>query len=170
MGMYARLRRRLGQRMQRDTGLSEADYAVLVSLSESPGGRLRAFELSGAVEWEKSRLSHHLTRMVHRGLVERQACPTDSRGAYIAVTDAGRSAIAHAAPQHVDQVRQCFIDLLTPAQLDTLAEISNTVLAHLANEESEGSAPASRDRGCAATGTGAQDVSSGCELPPPHDC
>jgi DNA-binding MarR family transcriptional regulator len=130
--MQAQLFARLGRQLQRDDGLSEADYAVLVNLTESPGGRLRPFELGRATQWEKSRLSHHLTRMADRGLVVREACPTDSRGAVIVVSDAGRAAIAAAAPRHVDQVRRWFIDALTPEQLAALADVSETVLAHLA--------------------------------------
>ena len=81
--MQSRLQARLSQQLQRETGLSETDYEVLVNLSEAPDGALRAFELGEATQWEKSRLSHHLTRMVERGLVVRQACPTDNRGTFV---------------------------------------------------------------------------------------
>jgi len=135
--MQGQLRGRLGSRLQRETGLSEADYEVLVNLSEAPGGRLRPTEIGGATQWEKSRISHHVSRMEERGLVKRMACPTDRRGSLVAITPAGRRAIEHAAPRHVEHVREVFIDALTPAQLDALAEISDAVLARLA-EEPEG--------------------------------
>jgi DNA-binding MarR family transcriptional regulator len=51
--------------------LSDGDYGVLVNLSEADGNRMRAFELARQMQWEKSRLSHHLTRMQGRGLVRR---------------------------------------------------------------------------------------------------
>ncbi|HEV8297656.1 MAG TPA: MarR family transcriptional regulator, partial [Acidimicrobiales bacterium] len=82
----AQLGGRLGRQLQRDTGLSAADYEVLVNLSEAPKGRLRSYELSNALQWEKSRLSHHLTRMQRRGLVDREGCATDARGAFILIT------------------------------------------------------------------------------------
>ncbi len=63
LSVHVRLRRRLGRELQRETGLSDADYVVLVNLSESASGRLRPYELGESAEWEKSRLSHHLTRM-----------------------------------------------------------------------------------------------------------
>jgi DNA-binding MarR family transcriptional regulator len=107
---------------------------VLVQLSEAPGGRLRAFELGGLTQWEKSRLSHHITRMADRGLVRRESCPTDNRGAFVVMTAAGRKAIEAAAPLHVEHVRRLFIDSLTPEQLDALAEISDAVLAGLDND------------------------------------
>jgi len=129
--MQQRLTRQVARDLQHETGLSAADYEVLVQLSEAPSGRLRAFELGGVTQWEKSRLSHHISRMVDRGLVKREACPTDNRGAFIVMTAAGRKAIEAAAPRHVEHVRRWFIDSLTPDQLDALAEISETVLANL---------------------------------------
>jgi DNA-binding MarR family transcriptional regulator len=132
--MQGELRDRVGSRLQRETGLSEADYEVLVNLSEAPGGRLRPTELGGATRWEKSRISHHVTRMEARGLVRRMPCPTDNRGALVVMTAAGRRAIERAAPRHVQHVREAFIDVLTPDQLDALVEISDTVLARLVDE------------------------------------
>ena len=132
LGMNRRVRNHLARAMQREDGLSEADYEVLVNLSEAPDGRLRAFELGQATQWEKSRLSHHLTRMAERGLVCRQACPTDSRGAVVVLTQAGRAAIQAAAPRHVEEIRRCFIDLLSPEHLDALAAMADAVTARLA--------------------------------------
>lgn len=132
--MQGQLRNRLGSQLQRETGLSEADYEVLVNLSEVPGGQLRPSELGGATRWEKSRISHHVTRMESRGLVKRMPCPTDKRGALVVVTAAGRRAIERAAPHHVGHVREAFFDVLTPEQLDVLTEISDAVLARLAGD------------------------------------
>ncbi len=131
--MQGQVRSRTGSRLQRATGLSEADYEVLVNLSESPDGRLRPSELGGATRWEKSRISHHVKRMEERGLVKRLACKTDRRGSWVAISAARRRAIERAAPVHVEHVREMFIDALTPAQLDALAEISEAILARLAD-------------------------------------
>jgi DNA-binding MarR family transcriptional regulator len=139
--LQQRLTPRVARDLQRETGLSAADYEVLVELSEAPGGRLRAFQLGGLTQWEKSRLSHHITRMVDRGLVKRESCPTDNRGAFIVMTAAGRKAIETAAPRHVEHVRKWFIDSLTPEQLDALADISDAVLAKL-DDEPESCPPA----------------------------
>jgi len=131
LSMQTQLLRLLGRELQDETGLSDSDYVVLVHLSEAPGGRLRPFELGGAAAWEKSRLSHHLTRMARRGLVERENCLTDNRGAFVKLTAAGWSAIEAAAPLHVEQVRRWFVSALTPDQLDALTAISDAVLAGL---------------------------------------
>jgi DNA-binding MarR family transcriptional regulator len=130
--MQALLAARLHRSLLRHTGLSLSDYEVLVHLSEAPEQRLRAFQLSAALQWEKSRLSHHLTRMEGRGLVARQGCTTDGRGAFVTLTPVGRAAIEAAAPTHVADVREAFVDVLTPEQLDAVAEISDAVLARLA--------------------------------------
>jgi DNA-binding MarR family transcriptional regulator len=132
--MHTELLRHLNRQLQRDTDLSLPDYEVLVHLSEAPSGRMRAFELAGALRWEKSRLSHHLTRMERRGLITREECLTDTRGADVVVTGAGRAAIETAAPRHTQEVRRLFVDALTTEQLDALAELSEGVLARLAED------------------------------------
>jgi DNA-binding MarR family transcriptional regulator len=133
LAMSAALDSRLGRSLQQRSGLSHADYAVLVALSESSRGRLRAFELVAELEWEKSRLSHQLRRMEDRGLLVREECETDRRGAFVVLSPAGRAAIEEAAPSHVADVRRWFVDALTPAQLDALAQISEAVLARLSD-------------------------------------
>jgi DNA-binding MarR family transcriptional regulator len=163
LSMQIQLRRLLGRELQDETGLSEADYIILVHLSEAPDGRLRPFELGRVAGWEKSRLSHHLTRMERRGLVEREICPTDNRGALVALTASGRSAIEAAAPFHVEQVRRWFLSALTPEQLEALTTISQTVLAGLG----------AADGGCGPEGDSewAKDGSgSGWEDQPFHAC
>jgi DNA-binding MarR family transcriptional regulator len=124
----------LNRQLLRDSALSSADYEVLVVLSETPDGVLRAGDLGRATGWEKSRLSHHLKRMEARGLVERRDCVTDGRGLMVAITDVGRAAIADAAPGHVAAVREYVIDVLTPEQLRALAEIGEAVADRLTAE------------------------------------
>lgn len=129
--MNAQLNGRLNRSLQQDSGLSDSDYEVLVHLTEAPDGRLRAFELGAALQWEKSRLSHHLRRMEARGLVERKNCETDRRGSFVVLTPAGRRSIESAAPGHVEEVRAAFLNALSPEQIDALAGITQAVLANL---------------------------------------
>ncbi|CCK32470.1 MarR-family regulatory protein [Streptomyces davaonensis JCM 4913] len=132
---FIRLQERLGGRLARllqsESNVSAADFAVLVHLTDVPEGRQRYQDLSRALEWEKSRMSHHIARMVSRGMVVRQECPEDGRGAFVVITDAGRAAIEAAAPLHVEAVRSLFLDHVTPAELRTLAEISERVVSKL---------------------------------------
>jgi len=133
--MQAQLDAHLRRSLVRDSGLSDADYDVLVHLSEAPEDRLRIFELVRALQWEKSRLSHQLRRMEQRGLLERSECPTDGRGAFVSLTPEGRAAIEAAAPRHVAEVRRHFVDVLTPEQLDVLGDIAEAVLESLQQAE-----------------------------------
>lgn len=119
------------ERKLRRFGLSRADYEVLAHLSEAPDGRLRSFELGRLLRWEKSRLSQHLGRMQTRGLVARERCETDQRGAVVSITARGTELIEAAAPQHLADVREVLIDHLTPAELDTLTAIGDKVRARL---------------------------------------
>ncbi|MDQ0955702.1 DNA-binding MarR family transcriptional regulator [Streptomyces phaeochromogenes] len=129
--MQEKLVGRLSRRIQADSGMSAADYLVLVSLTERGDGRMRFLDLANRVEWEKSRMSHQVTRMAKRGLVSKEECPDDGRGAFIVATPGGYKAIEEAAPQHVEHVRRLFIDALTPNQLSTFARISKRVLDHM---------------------------------------
>ncbi|GAA2706664.1 MarR family winged helix-turn-helix transcriptional regulator [Actinoplanes palleronii] len=132
MAMQDGLAEFLERRLRQRSGLSTADYQVLAHLSEAPAGRLRSFELGGLLRWEKSRLSQHLGRMETRGLVSRERCRTDQRGAVIAITARGGELIEAAAPQHTADVRDAFIDQLTEAELETLAAIGDKVRTRLA--------------------------------------
>jgi len=132
LAMRSRLMSHLGHELQRQSGLSEADYSVLVELSEAPEHRLRLGELGTRLGWEKSRLSKQISRMTGRGLVEREDCVTDARGAFAVLTQTGRETIEAAAPLHAEQVRRWFAEVLTPQQLDTLAAISTAVVDRLA--------------------------------------
>ncbi|MBB2915362.1 DNA-binding MarR family transcriptional regulator [Streptosporangium becharense] len=129
--MQGRLSAELNRRLQAASGLSLADYDVLVHLTDVPGGRLRPYELQRALDWEQSRLSHHLSRMQRRGLVERRECADDGRGAFVVLTEAGREAITAAAPGHVAAVRHLFFDVLGPDQVDALRRLATQVTTRL---------------------------------------
>ncbi|WP_028801094.1 MarR family winged helix-turn-helix transcriptional regulator [Streptomyces sp. 142MFCol3.1] len=122
------LRARLSRLLQTESNISEADFAVLVELTDAPDGRQRVLDLARALEWEKSRISHQISRMAKRGLVIRQECVEDGRGAFAVITDAGRAMIEAAAPLHVEAVRTLFLDHVTPAELRVLAQISERVV------------------------------------------
>jgi DNA-binding MarR family transcriptional regulator len=124
----------LARDLSRDSGLSEPDYDVLSTLSESADGRWRAGDLAQRLSWSTSRLTHHVNRMQARGLVARETCADDGRGAIIVLTEAGWSTLREAAPLHVLSVREHFIDLLTAEQIDALGAISTTVIARLAQD------------------------------------
>ncbi len=135
LALTTRLPARLNRQLQADSDLSLADFDVLVQLTDIPAGRVRVGELGAALGWEKSRLSHHLTRMERRGLVAREEVAADGRGSEVVLTPAGREVIEAAAPAHVDTVRALVFDALDADQVRVLLEVTGTVLARL--DESE---------------------------------
>ena len=117
--------------LQHDSGMPHTYYEVLVVLSEAPGRRLRMSELADARQASRSRLSHAVARLEANGWVQREACPTDKRGAWAVLTDAGFAALEEAAPGHVEAVRESLFDPLTPEQVTALGEISAAIRRQL---------------------------------------
>jgi DNA-binding MarR family transcriptional regulator len=132
--MQLRLNGRLAHDLSVHSDLGYQDYTVLVVLTDQADGSVRLFELARQLCWEKSRLSHHISRMVGRGLVRKFSCPSDRRGAFIEVTAKGREKLADAAPSHVEAVRRLFLDRLGPPQLAQLSDICGRVLVALDQE------------------------------------
>lgn len=126
--MQMRLEGALARQLAADADLSYPDYLVLVALTDRPDGRARLFELAATLSWEKSRLSHQVVRMVDRGLVKKEKCDSDRRGAFVVLTRRGRKEIDAAAPGHVAAVRRLFVDRLTPEQLDAIGGAAEVVL------------------------------------------
>jgi DNA-binding MarR family transcriptional regulator len=131
--MQMRLTAELARQLAENSSLSYPDYIVLVALTSQLGGRSRIFEVANQIGWEKSRLSHHIGRMSERGLVTREKCDSDRRGAFVVITRQGRRELEAAAPSHVDAVRRLFFDRLTPEQIDVIRQVSETTLANLSD-------------------------------------
>jgi len=111
MRVQLRMNYEMNRQLQADSGLSLADYDVLVALSDNDAG-MRVSDLAAQIGWERSRLSHQLRRMEERGLTERRPSAEDGRTSNVVLTANGRRAITDAAPGHVDLVRALFFDPL----------------------------------------------------------
>lgn len=118
----------LDAQLQAEAGMPHTYYEVLVRLSEAPDRRLRMSALADAAGSSRSRLSHAVAQLETRGWVRRDPCPSDRRGQFAALTDDGSSALAQAAPGHVEQVRRLLIDRLTTEQVRALREICAAIL------------------------------------------
>ncbi|SCL15276.1 DNA-binding transcriptional regulator, MarR family [Micromonospora rhizosphaerae] len=125
------LRSRIASRLQIESSLSPGDYAVLLALTEAPDQQLRSSELATHIGWERSRLSHHLGRMERRGLIRRQECATEPRGAEVHLTPAGAEAFRGSTVPHLRAIRELFVDALTPDQLRAAGEIAAALRVHL---------------------------------------
>jgi len=125
----------LDRDLQREAGIPHAYYEILVRLSEAEGRALRMSELAASTLSSRSRLSHAVSRLEERGWVVREECPTDRRGQVATLTDEGFAVLDAAAPGHVSAVRDLVIDRLTPAQLATLTEVGETIIAAVSASE-----------------------------------
>lgn len=135
--MWTVLPAQLASDLTHDSNLSEPDYEVLSTLSETAGHRRRLRDLAAKMLWSRSRLSHHLARMEQRGLVKRLEDPEDGRGCIVLLTDEGMATLEAAAPRHVASVRRHFIDLLGEEELATLGAVAERVVDCLATHSSE---------------------------------
>ena len=134
--MQARLTALLAHDLSAHSELSYQDYVVLVALTDQPEGQMRLFQLGNALGWEKSRMSHQVSRMVERGLVEKSKCGSDRRGAFVGCHRC--RAVRRSAPPHRATSRPsgaCLWTCLTPSQLANVAEVAETVLAAVTDEE-----------------------------------
>lgn len=129
--MKALLDQRLYQDLNAETGLSEADYDVLSTLTEGPDRTWRSTDLAERLLWSASRLSHQIRRMEERGLVRRKKIAGDGRVALIELTAEGRKAIRAAAPGHVRSVRAHFVAVLGERDLAVLGRMCDKLVAHL---------------------------------------
>src|SRR3954470_2424314 len=121
--MRRQLDRALEHRLQEDAGLSGADFEILLPLFRTPDNQLRARDLVELLGWEKSRVSHQVTRMTARGLVERRECPTDLRGSWVTLLPEGRRAVLRASRANANELRRLFFDALTDEEKTAVAPL-----------------------------------------------
>jgi DNA-binding MarR family transcriptional regulator len=117
----------LDNELQAEHGLSLGDYEVLVFLSEAPGHAIRMSELAGRLHLSPSGITRRVDGLVRSGLVERQRCPNDRRGANAVLTPLGAKTLETAAPTHLRGVREYFIDRLGADDLATLATLLGAI-------------------------------------------
>ena len=122
------LTRELERGLQRDCGISKAEFSLLVTLWQAAGREMRVGELSESLDWDKSRVSHQLTRMENRGFVKRTQYGADGRRAGIGLTAEGRRAAQSAVLVHAGNIRRYFLDSLTPEQAAVIRAWSEQVI------------------------------------------
>jgi len=118
---------RLDRDLRENHRLSLPDYEILVRLSEAADNRLRMAVLADSVSHSRSRVTHTISRMEQAGLVVRDACAADGRGVEAVLTEKGAEALAEAAETHVRGVRELLVDLVDPADLETVGRVFDAV-------------------------------------------
>jgi DNA-binding MarR family transcriptional regulator len=121
----------LDGQLRRDADVTHFEYYVLAMLSEAQGRALRMTELARQTNATLPRLSHVVSRLEDRGMVERFPCQEDRRATIARLTAPGWAKVQEAAPGHVANVRHHVIDALSDEQVDQLADFGEAILARL---------------------------------------
>jgi DNA-binding MarR family transcriptional regulator len=121
----------LDAELRADAGLTHFEYFVLAMLSEAPERTLRMTALAQRTNATLPRLSHVVSRLETRQMVERFPCPEDRRATNARLTPAGWDAVVAAAPGHVATVRHHVLDPLTRTQVEQLRRIGDALLTRL---------------------------------------
>ena len=127
----SRLLPHLSRAVTAHSGITGAEYVVLLALSELDAPAVNLNRLAIGLGWETSRMSHQITRMHEVGLVKKIQSETDARSFDISITAAGRKIAAAAIPLQSKEINHCFSEVLTKAQMQTLIEISDAIDAHM---------------------------------------
>ena len=104
-------------------GISEGDFMVLDLVTNADGGQLRQQELADKMDWSRSRLSHHLTRMEKRGLIVKRAVDK-GHGYKVTITPQGTSALQATWPLHEKGIKEYFIEKLTPPDIESITRLA----------------------------------------------
>jgi len=126
--VHSRLVKALDGELETTHGLAVTSYEVLMYLADSPDGRMRMHDLASSVLLSRSGLTRLVDRLERDGLLRRESCESDARGAFAVLTRAGRDKLAAARKTHLDGVRRHFIEHLSDDELDGLGEIWDKVV------------------------------------------
>ena len=121
----------LGRQITNHSGISGAEYVVLVALSESSLPNMNLNRLARVLGWEISRMSHQVSRMEEAGLVKKSRNADDSRCFDVSITAKGRKMAEAAIPLQSKEINHCFSEVLTQAQMKSLIEISEAISTHM---------------------------------------
>ena len=125
---HATLIRVLDAELEATHELPMSSFDVLIQLAIAPGGRLQMFQLADAVHLSRSGLSRLVERLEREGMVERRK-GVDPRSVFAMITDTGLARVMEATPTHLNGVRRRFLDRLSPAQIEQLATIWQSLLS-----------------------------------------
>lgn len=121
----------LGRQITSHSGISGAEYVVLVALSELTVPTVNLNRLANGLGWETSRMSHQISRMEEAGLVKKTKNIEDSRCFDVSITAKGRKIAEAAIPMQSKEINHCFSEVLTEAQMKSLIEISEAISNHM---------------------------------------
>ena len=125
---HASITRRLEHDLAVEHVLPLQSYDVLLQLAESPQRRLRMTELADRVLLSRSGLTRLVDRLAAEGLVDREPCPSDARGTFTVITEAGLARLREAAPTHLRGIQEHVTRRLSAEELDTFGRLLRKLL------------------------------------------
>ena len=117
--VYAGLSARFAAQLE-EHGLSPVEFEVLIRLARSPNHELRMTDLAAQTSLSTSGVTRVVDRMERDSLLRRRACPSDRRGSFATVTEAGVARLTAAIPGHLDIIDRWFTGQLAPDALEAL--------------------------------------------------
>jgi DNA-binding MarR family transcriptional regulator len=118
---HAALTKALDADLEAEHGIPLTSYEVLLHLAAAPEQQMRMSELADSVVLSRSGLTRLVDRMEREGLLARASCPSDARGSFAILTEAGRDKLSAARGTHLAGVRARFLDRLTEQEQEVLA-------------------------------------------------
>jgi len=106
-----------------DNGLAPSEFETLLRLHRTSGHRLRMADLAAQTGLSASGLTRLIDRLCSEGLVERESCPSDRRGAFAVLTERGRRRLDAVLPGHLELVDRHLTGVLTPVEAAQLEAI-----------------------------------------------
>ena len=121
-----------------DSGLSRQSFDVLVRLARTPEHRLRMSELASQTSLTPSGLTRSVDRLEESGMVSRESCPDDRRGAFAVLSERGRVVMDDAIPLHIAHIDEVLEGVLTPSEERTLSSLLRKIRDHVHTVEQPG--------------------------------
>jgi len=118
----------VSDRLEAEAGIPLAWHEVLARLADAPDGALRMQELADSVWISKSGLTRLCDRIEEAGYLSRASCPTDRRGTFAVITDAGRAKVRDAAPIFTRASEDLFLQHLSSRERDVLRSAMRKVI------------------------------------------
>jgi DNA-binding MarR family transcriptional regulator len=121
--VHSALTKSLDAQLEAEHGLPLSSYEVLMFLADAPGRRMRMSELAESILLSRSGLTRLVDRLERDGLLCRETCSQDARGAFAKLTDAGAAKLAGARATHLAGVRALFLAHLSDEEQELLGEV-----------------------------------------------
>ena len=118
----------VSDRLEAEAGIPLAWYEVLAVLADAPEGALRMQDLGQSMWLSKSGLTRLCDRIEEAGYLSRASCPTDRRGTFAVITEAGRAKVREARPVFARASQDLFLQHLSSRERDALQSAMRKII------------------------------------------